>query len=238
MRILKSQPKTWQELQDIIGQLFLELGCQVELSKVVNLVRGKKEIDVFVQDQLSDNEPIILIECKYWIKKVNQEIIHSFRTVVNDFGANYGFIVSKNGFQKGSYEAVEKTNISLLTLDDIEEKYSDRWIVSMTNKYLPLSDQLLRYWDPYENNDAKDGTKIDWNLQELLYKAYEPIIKISRVDNICGFQRNFPMIIPVINDEFITTSNITINDERDYFDFVELYKNKAIRHYKKLYKEI
>jgi hypothetical protein len=45
-------------------------------------------------------KPIILVECKFWAKSISQETIHAFRTVVADFGANLGFIVSKNGFQQ------------------------------------------------------------------------------------------------------------------------------------------
>ena len=92
--IFNSEPQNWNELQIYVGQMFEECGFETEISKVVDLVRGKKEIDVITKDISSEYLPIILIECKFWNKAVSQETIHSFRTVVSDFGASLGFIVS------------------------------------------------------------------------------------------------------------------------------------------------
>ncbi len=96
--------------------MFNECGFETEISKVVDLVRGKKEIDVFAQDTTSEHHPVIVVECKFWSKSVDQETVHSFRTVVEDCGANIGLIVSKSGFQSGCYDAAEKTNARLLSL--------------------------------------------------------------------------------------------------------------------------
>lgn len=114
--IFNSEPKNWKELQKYVGKMFEECCFETEISKVVDLARGKKEIDVYTKDTTSEYQPTILVECKFWNKPVYQEIIHSFRTVVNDFGANLGFIVSKNGFQDGCYEAAEKSNVRLVSL--------------------------------------------------------------------------------------------------------------------------
>ncbi len=94
--IFDSEPQIWQQLQAYVGQMFEECGFETEVSKVVELVRGKKEIDVFAKDIDGEYQPIILIECKFWNSPIPQEIIHSFRTVVSDYGANIGFIVSPN----------------------------------------------------------------------------------------------------------------------------------------------
>ena len=145
--IFDTEPQSWTELQNYVGQMFDECGFQTEISKVVELVRGKKEIDVYTQDIRSEYKPIILVECKFWNKAISQETIHSFRTVVSDFGANIGFIVSKNGFQKGSYEAADKTNIRLVTLKELENEYYSKWKQGMTQKYMSYADRLFPYWD-------------------------------------------------------------------------------------------
>ena len=44
--IFDTEPNNWKELQNFVGQLFKECGFETEVSKVVELVRGKKEIDV------------------------------------------------------------------------------------------------------------------------------------------------------------------------------------------------
>lgn len=237
--IFNQQPQDWQELQNVIGKLFREVGYQVDLSKVVDLVRGKKEIDVFVQDTSNEYKLTFLVECKYWTRRVNKEIIHSFRTVMSDFGADYGFIVSKNGFQKGCIEAVKNTNIRLVTLYELEAKYYNKWLLSMINKYLPTSDMLLvNYWDPYDDQKAKDGSEVQYETIQFLLNAYKPLTSLNRVDILSGFQRDFPLDVPIINDDFEITSRIKIENVREYFDFIELNKEKAIRHFKKLFKEL
>jgi hypothetical protein len=42
-RIFNRTPGTWQELQNYVDQLFSEIGYKVEVTKTVDLVRGKKE---------------------------------------------------------------------------------------------------------------------------------------------------------------------------------------------------
>ncbi|MDR6943658.1 restriction endonuclease [Mucilaginibacter pocheonensis] len=78
MQIFNSKPSTWQDLQDMVGQLFTEVGYTVKVSTVIDLVRGQKEIDVYVHDHTSEYGTTFLIECKFWNKPVNQETIISF----------------------------------------------------------------------------------------------------------------------------------------------------------------
>lgn len=235
--IFDNEPNNWKELQNFVGQMFNECGFDTEVSKVVDLVRGKKEIDVYTQDNSNEYKPIILVECKFWASPISQETIHSFRTVVADFGANLGFIVSKNGFQSGSYEAVKNTNIRLVSLKELEKEYYVKWKQNLTKQYMPYADKLFPYWD-YLGKMPIDGGTIDFEKQHLVYSAYRPICSLSPSDQMLkGFTRNYPLTIPVINDELAQTGTIQIATDRQYFDFVEQNKEQALRHFKKLYRE-
>lgn len=236
--IFNSEPQNWKELQNYVGQMFEECGFETEISKVIDLVRGKKEIDVYTKDTTSEYHPIIIVECKFWNKPVNQETVHSFRTVVNDFGANLGFIVSKNGFQAGCYEAAEKTNVRLVSLKELEKEYYKKWKKAMVKRYIPYADKLFPYWDPSGGKVPPDGGKIDWDLQQLVYKAYRPVCTLCPKDFMMyGFRRQYPIKLPVLNDALSVIGEINILTDRDYFDFVENNKEKALRHFKILYRE-
>lgn len=236
--IFKSEPQNWKELQNYVGQMFEECGFETEISKVVDLIRGKKEIDVYTKDTSSEYHPIILVECKFWNKAVNQETIHSFRTVVTDFGANFGFIVSKCGFQAGCYEAVEKTNVRLVSLKELEKEYYTKWKQAMAKKYVFFADRLFSYWDPAGGKMPPDGGKIDWETQQLLYAAYSPVCGLGPGDFMLhGFRRQYPIKVPVLNDALEVTGEIDISNDREYFDFVEENKEKALKHFKILYRE-
>lgn len=235
--IFDTEPQNWTELQNYVGQMFEECGFETEISKVVELVRGKKEIDVYTQDTRSEYKPIILVECKFWNKAISQETIHSFRTVVSDFGANIGFIVSKNEFQKGSYEAAQKTNIKLVTLKELETEYYSKWKQGMIEKYMPFADRLFPYWD-YPGKMPVDGGTINFEVQQLIHSAYAPICRIGPQDQMKkGFRRNYPISIPILDDDFNKIDELEILSDRQYFNFVEENKDRAYEQYKKLYRE-
>jgi len=235
--IFDTEPQNWNELQNYVGQMFEECGFETEISKVVELVRGKKEIDVYTQDIKSEYKPIILVECKFWNKPINQETIHSFRTVISDFGANIGFIVSKNGFQKGSYEATEKTNVKLVTLKELETEYYNKWRQEMTAKYMPYADRLFPYWD-YFGKMPVDGGTIDFETNQLIHKAYSPVCDLGPQDQFFeGFKRKYPIILPLLDDDFQIVGEKEILTDRQYFDFVEENKDRAYEQFKKLYRE-
>jgi hypothetical protein len=235
--IFDTEPKNWKELQSFVGQMFSECGFETEVSKIVNLVRGKKEIDVYTQDSTSEYKPIILVECKFWNKPINQETIHSFRTVVGDFGANLGFIVSKKGFQSGSYDAVKNTNIRLVTLKELETEYYFKWKQNLTKFYMPHADKLFPYWD-FIGKRPIDGGTINFEQRQLVRSAYSPICDLGPGDQMLdGFFREYPIIIPVINDKLEQIGSRQILTDRQYFDFVEQNKEQSLKHFKILYRE-
>ena len=79
--IFNSEPRNWRELQNYVGQMFEECGFETEISKVVDLVRGKKEIDVYTRDISSEYEPTILVECKFWNKPVNPDLVKTIHSM-------------------------------------------------------------------------------------------------------------------------------------------------------------
>lgn len=118
----------WRDLQEKTRRLFAEMGYVAEVSRQAILAgRGKKEIDVYVTDPHASYNRIYLVECKFWETRVSQETIHAFKTVMEETGANTGFIVSKVGFQRGAFEAARFTNIHLLTFDELQHAYGNEW---------------------------------------------------------------------------------------------------------------
>ncbi len=238
MNIFDNSPETWQELEEMVGQLFNEIGCYVEVSTTVQLVRGAKEIDVYVEDNMSTPRSKYLCECKYWNKPIPQEVVHAFRTVVADFGANQGFIISKVGFQSGSRQAVENTNVELLTFDDLQKLFFDRWLPSMVARYMPYADRLFPYWDPAGGRMPKvKWTEKDIECQRILIEAYQPLVHLGPGDKMMGFIRKFPIEVPTVNDSFEVEGKEIIKTHREYFDFVEANKDKALKQFQVLYGE-
>ena len=96
MTIFNTEPKYWRDLQNYVGQLFSECGFETEVSKIVDLVRGQKEIDVYSKDVLSEYKPIILVECKFWNKPISQETPGSSGYALKTCGSWLRFAISLN----------------------------------------------------------------------------------------------------------------------------------------------
>lgn len=128
MLVLSSEISDWKDLQNRVASFFKEMGYHTETPKVVSLVRGAKEVDVYVRDDKASVNQVTLVECKLWSTNVPQDTVHSFQTVMEGCGANTGFIVSRTGFQTGAVEAATKTNIHLVTWEDLQHRFGKQWL--------------------------------------------------------------------------------------------------------------
>src|SRR4051812_13753237 len=114
MKINPAPPKDWQDLQNQAAQILTECGLTAEVEKAVKLARGDVNVDVYGLDTNQTPKTVCLCECKNWSTAVPKDVVHGFRTVMGDFGANLGYVISSGGFQKGAPEAAEFTNIKLV----------------------------------------------------------------------------------------------------------------------------
>ncbi len=235
--VFNKEAKNWKQFQKQIAAFFGECGYLSENEKSVELVRGKKAIDTKVQVR-NEFDLLVLVECKYLNKPVNQEVVHAFRTVMQDSGANVGYIVSRKGFQSGAKDAIVKTSIKLRTIDELIEDFFKVWKINLAKKYSDLSNNLFPYWDPSGGKMPSDGKPISFELKKLVDLAYKPIISLPLSEYISEFDKSFPMDVPQIDDSLIVTGSIKILNYREYFDFVDANIEKAHRHYQILYREL
>ena len=108
-----------------------------------------------------------------------QSVVHSFRTVVADVGANTGYVVSKSGFQSGAYKAAEYTNVELLTWSEFQEAFEVQWYWEYLTKYVvrtlePLGDLLeplsdIRHWKKH----------LDYHENDRLMKLYNDNLNLG-----------------------------------------------------------
>jgi hypothetical protein len=176
-------PQHWQELQSETARILAESGFVVETEEVVETARGKVEIDVYGQENIQGRWFTTLCECKHWKAAVPQAIIHGFRTVVSDIGANKGYIISLAGFQTGAFSAAELTNIELVTWAQFRDAFETSWLSNFFSpQLLQELNGLMTYAEPFlpawfEKLSAEDQEKflelkaeheeLGWLLQHL-----------------------------------------------------------------------
>jgi hypothetical protein len=138
---------TWCDFQEQIKDYFISIGADAETNKRLLGVRTSHDVDVFVQIKFLGEDLVWLVESKHWNSPVTKLHVLALRTIVDDTGADRGFIVSTAGFQKGAHEAAEKTNVKLKTFDELKadsSAYVEAEILKTYDKRLTLIED--RYW--------------------------------------------------------------------------------------------
>ena len=147
--ITSSIPKNWKSLQNEVGRILEECGFSVEVEKKVNTARGEAELDVYAEEIVQGRKYSIICECKHWNSNIPQTIIHSFRSVIHDTGANVGYIIAIKGFQSGSFKSADYTNIELVTWEQFQKAFCDSWLEQYLSPVITKElDPILGYTEP------------------------------------------------------------------------------------------
>jgi restriction system protein len=94
--------------------------------------------------------------------------------VVNDFGANWGLIISSHGFQSGTFAAAANSNIRLFTWKEFQELFLERWFENYMQKRLREENEpLVDYTEPYNRRVFGKANKLDKKSQQRFFKLRE-----------------------------------------------------------------
>lgn len=182
--IIFPEPTDWKDLQDKVCLLLRQSGFIAEKEKSVTTPRGQVELDVYAIDPDSIDQISYVLECKYWTNRVDQSVIHSFMTIMNETGCNIGYIVSKNGFQSGAIDYVNFTNIRLFTFEELQKHYYKTW---MKKRFAPsverIIERLVNYTEPCNSKRDKILNEVSNECREafciLLQKYGELALLLS-----------------------------------------------------------
>lgn len=139
--------KKWYDFQEETCAHFKSIGFYAETNKRIKGVRTSHDIDVFVQTKFIGQQLTWLIETKLWKNRINKLQVLGLRQIVDDIGADKGFIISQKGFQKGALEAAQNSNITLLTFEELKKQtneFAEDEILLQYEQRVNLLD--LRYW--------------------------------------------------------------------------------------------
>lgn len=241
LEIVHEPPYSWQDLELIVTKILNQCGFDAERGKQILTVRGTVDIDVFAKDNNSTPSSEYLIECKYWNTNIPQTIIHSFRTIVNDYGSQHGLIIARNGFQSGAYEATKNTNIHLLSWNEFLSLFENRWLQNRMRNILHTAKPLHIYTDPldvsaYLGNLTKSEISQYQKLCEdymgysiYLHKmTFEKIVSMSLPD-----KEQLDNIIQSAQKHF---DDYSFNSYTDFFEHIEQKCLEGIQLFEELFK--
>jgi len=89
----------WREYQAVAAAHFSSLGFDTAVECRLRGARAEHVIDVVARFDRAGIEQLWLVECKAWRRRVSKEAVLTFRGVIEDVGADRGFLLSELGFQ-------------------------------------------------------------------------------------------------------------------------------------------
>lgn len=154
--------KKWYEFQELIAEHFRSLGALAKTNISLDGVRTKHDIDVLVVTKFLGTDIKWVVEAKYWKSNVPKEKVLALRSIVDEVGADKGFLISAKGFQTGAIEAAFKTNIQLVTFEELKERTKNIIQSEMLQAYQARADLLVkRYFSHSKSVRIKYGLRDD-----------------------------------------------------------------------------
>lgn len=192
-------------MQSEVGEILAQCGFVVDVEKKVETARGEVELDVYAEENIKGRKYSVICECKLWNSNIPQSVIHSFRTVVGDVGANKGYIISLKGFQSGSVKAVNYTNVELTTWEEFQQAFAETWV---ENYFVPTItkelDKLLGYTEPLVQKWMCEIPDHEVEVVKALREKYLhfAMIVMSCTSYVRIFNKHdrFP-VLPLIDDD-------------------------------------
>lgn len=172
----------WSAYQDDVGAFFRSLGLSAQTNETIKGVRTHHDVDVVVRSKHVGFDVLWLVECKAWRRPIPKEKVLALRSIVDDIGADRGFIMAERGYQRGALEAARFANVLLTSLADLRETLA--YEVGMAGlASLPARLDLCRerYWSigKYDRIDLglRPDVMMDGFSGDMLMKAVEHTLR-------------------------------------------------------------
>jgi restriction system protein len=241
--ITKRVPDTWQDLQRESARILEECGLAVEVEKKVKTGRGEVEIDVYAEEEVKGRRYIILCECKHWRSRVPQQIVHGFRTVVGDIGANVGYLISTGGYQTGAFSAAELTKLELVDWHGFQVAFEETWydnylspkIAQELGPLLTYAEPIVPRWFPDLSDDEKNKfivLKHKYDAFGWLVMMFTPYVRMLQEKE----RPNLPLRNRMLEDEKvcrdIPDSILDVSGYREFYEQCLAYGLPAINEFR------
>lgn len=123
----------WEQYEAITKYIYGALGAQYGIKvkgygrkfKVKGISGVQHQIDVLTEQLDGERHLLTAIECKYWKKKVNKDIVMKLSEIMLDSDIARGIIVCKKGFTKDTVAYAEHKGIKLVELREAGENDVD-----------------------------------------------------------------------------------------------------------------
>ena len=119
----------WKDYENITRYIYEELGRKTGV-KIIGYgntfkVKGKSgvshQVDILTSHSDGIHDYRTAIECKFWEKKINKDVVMKVASIIEDTNIHKGVIVSKRGYTEDGISFAKQKNIGLIELREIKE---------------------------------------------------------------------------------------------------------------------
>lgn len=189
-----STTAAWYKFQEDICDYFESIGASAQTNVSIQGVRTSHDIDILVKTKFLGEDLIWIVEAKKWRKRVNKLQVLALRTIVDDIGADRGFIISEAGFQSGAYEAAESSNVKLKTFAQFKMDTRELVEAEMLKSYkkrIELTE--MRYFSHSKEVRREYGLKDDHTSTFPTHFNTALLISTARSAIISAEKRKYPI---------------------------------------------
>jgi hypothetical protein len=241
--ITSQQPADWRDLQNEVSRILSECGFEVEIEKSIPIARGSVEIDVYARELVKGRAHTVLVECKHWKGRVPQTVVHAFRTVIADAGANTGYIVSSAGFQAGALAATELTNVKLRSWLEFQDDFELSWfdahlipkLTADLDSLMSYTEPLLPNWFDGLSNDAKRkflGLHQEYaDFGALLMTQFSTYVRMDRQGEDTRVPLPLRLRVPPDVADRLPGAVVDSQGYREFMDAALVYGREAIERF-------
>lgn len=226
------------EVFNNVKECFPDSDCTFNSKILGKYSKGYRQCDVIVKQYINGSEQLILVDAKYYTKKIDVKCVEEFLAMARDINADKGMLVTPIGYTELAYERAENDPshiiLDILTLEEIKEfqgycavPYAEEFGVLITAPFGWVIDA-----NSYFENLAycyRKGFDFDkaWKEKEFIYfniwnKKTEHITKEQLLENqyelLCEFNEVIESSIEVIiqNEKSIAIRKTLIKDYLSY----------------------
>lgn len=166
----------WKEYEiklfDFLKQTYPE--CEIEFDDSVFGIYSKveRQIDFAIRGTLAGKRILGIVDCKYYSKKIHVKTVESFIGMMQDVNANFGLIITNQGYSQAAKNRVKYSNLKLdvLKINELKEiELTVDYFFNQNIKGLQLSKSEF-FRRNKQNTGYFDEKKSNYKKRLLCYK--------------------------------------------------------------------
>jgi hypothetical protein len=113
-----------KEIYDYFSDSFPEAQISHDVTEIGLYSKVKRQIDVLIEQHVAGNRILVVVDGKYFNKKVDVKGVEQFIGMLEDLGAHKGLMISKEGFSEAALNRAHfgpsKVELDILNFEDTE----------------------------------------------------------------------------------------------------------------------